>query len=155
MKMVEATSDREIVISRVFDAPRELVFDAFTDSKHIGNWWGPAGFTTTTSEMSVKPGGKWVYIMHGPDGRDYPNWIKYIEIIRPEKLVYDHGGDNDTIHFHVTITFAAQGKQTAITMKSIFPTKAARDMVVEKYGAIEGGKQMLVRLAGHLASLAK
>lgn len=152
--MTEDTTDREITITRMFDAPRELVFDAFTDVKHIGNWWGPNGFTTTIQEMNVKVGGKWVYVMHGPDGKDYPNWVKYHEVIRPEKLVYDHGGhaDSNEVFFKVTITFTANERKTMVAMRSIFPTKAARDLVVEKYGAIEGGNQTLARLAAHLAT---
>lgn len=71
------TADREIVITRVFDAPREQVFDAWTDSEHVSQWWGPNGFTTTTHEMDVRPGGVWRFIMHGPDGVDYKNRIVY------------------------------------------------------------------------------
>jgi uncharacterized protein YndB with AHSA1/START domain len=77
------TADREIVVTRVFDAPRELVFDAFTDPAHISNWWGPDGFTTTTHEMDVRPGGTWRFVMHGPDGVDYDNIIVYREITSP------------------------------------------------------------------------
>jgi uncharacterized protein YndB with AHSA1/START domain len=84
--LAEATTDREIVTTRVFDAPREMVFDAWTDPKHIGQWWGPIGFTTTTHEMDVRPGGVWRFTMHGPDGRDYKNRIVYTEIVRPERL---------------------------------------------------------------------
>ncbi len=83
---------RSIVVTRVFDAPRNLVFDAWTDSRHVGNWYGPRGFTLTTYEMDVRPGGVWRFTMHGPDGVDYPNKITYIEIVKPERLVYDHGG---------------------------------------------------------------
>ncbi len=72
-------SDREIVATRVFDAPRELVFQVWTDAKHVSNWWGPRGFTTTTYEMDVRPGGVWRHVMHGPDGTDYPNEIVFVE----------------------------------------------------------------------------
>ena len=147
-----ATADREIVLTRLFDAPRELVFDAFTDPEHVGQWWGPNGFTTTTHEMNVRPGGVWRYIMHGPDGVDYPNKIVYHEVVKPERLVYSHGGDDDEpAHFGVTVTFADQGGKTRLTMRSIFPTAAARDKVVKEYGAIEGGNQTLARLAAYLA----
>src|SRR5215217_7891459 len=88
-----SAADREIVITRVFDAPREMVFSAFTDPEHIGAWWGPKGFTITTHAMDVRPGGEWRFIMHGPDGVDYPNKISYLEIARPERLVYDDGDD--------------------------------------------------------------
>ena len=66
-----ATADREIVISRIIDAPRELVFEAFTDVRHLSRWWGPTGFTTTTRAFEFRVGGEWVFVMHGPDGTDY------------------------------------------------------------------------------------
>src|SRR5207248_2469506 len=87
--------DREIVATRIFDAPRELVFKVWTDPKHIGNWWGPKGFATTTFSMDVRPGGVWRFVMHGPDGRDYENKITYLEVVAPERIVYKHGGDAD------------------------------------------------------------
>jgi len=147
-----STAHREIVITRVFDAPRKLVFEAWTDPKHIGSWWGPKGFTTTTFEMDVRPGGVWRFVMHGPDGVDYQNKIVYLEIVAPERLVYDHGDVTDTGHFRVTVTFAEQGNKTKLTMRSLFRSVAERDEVVTKYHAIEGGNQTLDRLAQHLAA---
>ena len=84
------TSDREIVVTRVFDAPRALVFKAWTDPKHLAHWWGLNGFSITTYEMDFKPGGVWRFVMHGPDGRDYQNKNVYVEIAEPERLVYRH-----------------------------------------------------------------
>ena len=86
------TSDREIVISRVFDAPRERVFEAMTDPKQVVKWWGPNGFTTTIHEMDVRPGGVWRHTMHGPDGTDYPNKSVFLEVVKPERIVYKHSG---------------------------------------------------------------
>lgn len=144
---------REVVNSRVFDAPRELVFQAFTDPRHIGEWWGPNGFTITTERMDVRPGGEWVFVMHGPDGTDYPNRIVYLEIERPSKLVYKHGtGEaDDPGQFETTVTFREQDGQTHLTMRALFLTAAARDYVVKEHNAIEGGKQTLGRLAAYLA----
>ena len=88
-------TDREIVISRLIDAPQERVFDAWTDPEQVVQWWGPNGFTTTTYKMEVKPGGVWRFVMHGPDGRDHQNKITYLEVVRPERLVFEHGGDDD------------------------------------------------------------
>src|ERR1700752_5075895 len=111
--MATNTADREIVLSRLLNAPRELVFAVWTDPKHIAEWWGPNGFTNTIHEMEVKPGGVWLLTMHGPDGTDYPNKIVYEEIVKPEKLVYSHGsGMEGDPGFHVTITFEAQGEKT-------------------------------------------
>lgn len=78
------TADREIVISRLIHAPRELVFKVWTDPKHVAHWWGPNGFTNTIHEMDVRPGGVWRFIMHGPDGVDYPNKIVYKEVVKPQ-----------------------------------------------------------------------
>lgn len=150
-----ATADREIVFTRVFDAPRELVWKAWTDPKHVVHWWGPNGFTNTIHEMEVRPGGVWRFIMHGPDGVDYPNKIVYDEIVKPERLVYAHSGgkEGDPADFQATVTFAEQGSKTKLTMRLLFPSAAARDHVVKQYNAIEGGNQTLGRLAEYLAKM--
>jgi uncharacterized protein YndB with AHSA1/START domain len=89
------TDPRSIIGTRVFDAPRELVFSAWTDPKHLAQWWGPDGFTTTTSAFEFRAGGVWRFVMHGPDGRDYENRITFDEIVPPERIVYHHGGGDD------------------------------------------------------------
>jgi uncharacterized protein YndB with AHSA1/START domain len=149
----ETTTDREIVMSRVFDAPRTLVWQAWTEADRVAQWWGPNGFSNTISEMNLRPGGVWRFIMHGPDGTNYPNKIVYEEIVEPERLVYMHGSDggNDISDFHVTVTFDEQGKGTRVTMRSLFPSKDSRDYVVREYGALEGAQQHLGRLAEYLA----
>ena len=148
-----ATADREIVTTRLFGAPRERVFDAWTDRAQIGRWFGPNGFTTTTAEMDVRPAGVWRFVMHGPDGIDYPNVVRYLEVVRPERLVYDHGSDEGTDdQFRNTITFDDEGGKTRLTMRALFATAEERDRVVEEHGAIEGGKQTLARMAEFLAS---
>src|SRR5437762_14273737 len=77
-----AAADREIVISRVIDAPRELVFEAFTEARHLSRWWGPDGFTTTTRAFEFRVGGVWDFVMHGPDGTDYQEWISWTRMKR-------------------------------------------------------------------------
>jgi uncharacterized protein YndB with AHSA1/START domain len=149
------TADREIVIARDFDAPRAAVFDAWTDAKHLARWWGPDGFTTTTHAIDVRPGGVWRFVMHGPDGRDYQNTITYLEVARPARLVYEHGGEEQelgAVRFGVTVTFEWSGGKTRVTLRMVFPTAAERDRVAREYGAEEGGKQTLARLAEHLAA---
>ena len=142
------------MISRVLDAPRTLVFDAWTDPKHVGEWYGPRGFTTTTHTMDVRAGGVWKFIMHGPDGVDYQNRIVFIEVVRPERLVYSHGGEEGAPgRFHVTITFDEHNGKTLLTMRSLFESAAARDWVVKEHHAIEGGNQTLDRLQEHLATM--
>ena len=149
------TSDREILLSRTYDAPRELVFEAWIDPVHVAEWWGPAGFTTTSLEMDPRPGGTWRFIMHGPDGVDYPNRIDYLEITKPERLVYTHGSDEEPpqIQFEATLDFAERGGQTELSLRMLFRTAAERDLVVEQYGAIEGGIQHLQRLADYLEKM--
>ncbi len=150
-----ATAEREIVITRVLDAPRELVWQAWTDPRHVANWWGPNGFTNTFERFDVRPGGCWIFVMHGPDGTDYPNRMEFVEVVPPERLVYTHGGarKDDAVDFHVTVTFAEQDGRTRLTMRSVFPSAAERDRVVKEHGAIEGGNQTVDRLAGQLAQM--
>jgi uncharacterized protein YndB with AHSA1/START domain len=152
-----ATSDRELVATRVFDAPRALVFKAWTDPGRIGRWWGPRGFTTTSYAMDVRPGGVWRFCMHGPDGVDYQNKITYTEVVEPERIAYEHGGDKDCepVNFEVIVTFEEHGDgKTKLTMRMIFPSPAARDFTVEKYGADEGLHQTLDRLGEYAEELA-
>ena len=153
MSTTASTTDREIVTSRVIDAPRALVFEAWTDPRHVAQWFGPDGFTVTTHEMDVKPGGTWRFTMRGPDGTDWPNVVTYEEVTPPERLVYLHGHDREPDMFHVTVTFDDRGGQTALTLKSVFKTAAARDFVVRERGAIEGGRQTLAKLDRYVATL--
>jgi uncharacterized protein YndB with AHSA1/START domain len=145
----------EIVICRNFAAPRELVWKAWTDPNHVGRWWGPAGFTTTTHAMDFRSGGTWRYTMHGPDGRDYENRIDYIEIVEPLKLVYQLGGEvnDNSVSFRTEVSFDEIDSGTKVTMRTIFPTAAARDFVIHNYGAVEGGKQHLANLEDYLAGM--
>lgn len=140
-------------MTRTFNAPRKLVWTAWTDPEHIGKWWGPNGFTTTTSVFELKPGGKWLFIMHGPDGTDYRNDVTFTEIVEPELLKYDHG---PSPIFFATITFDEDGAdKTKLSMTTLFDSKAERDRVVEKFGAVEGMKQTLGRLGDYVEDLAK
>jgi uncharacterized protein YndB with AHSA1/START domain len=145
--------DREMAATRVLDAPRELVWKVWTDPGHIGKWWGPNGFTTTTYSMDLRPGGVWRYVMHGPDGRDYQNKVTYIEVVEPERLVYLLGGDDDVerVSHRVTVTFRDLGGKTRLDTRMVFATAEARTHVVQIYGAFEGLKQHLGRLEEYLA----
>ncbi|MGA8028974.1 MAG: SRPBCC family protein [Bryobacteraceae bacterium] len=149
---VADTADRELVFTRVFDAPRELVFEAWTDPKHIAQWWGPKGFTTTIQEMDVRPGGVWRHVMRGPDGRDYLNKIVFLEVTKPERLVYKHEPEHgsEPVHHQTTVTFADEGGKTRLSMQMLFASAADRKYVVDTYGAVEGANQTLSRLAEHL-----
>jgi uncharacterized protein YndB with AHSA1/START domain len=149
MPPTSSTSGRELVATRIFDAPRALVFKLWTDPEHVARWWGPRGFTITTASMDVRPGGVWQYVMHGPDGTDFPNRIKYTEVVEPERLAYEHGGsaEGEPVNFVVTATFEDVGGKTKLTLRSLFPSVEALAFVVEKYGAAEGMVQHIDRLA--------
>jgi uncharacterized protein YndB with AHSA1/START domain len=151
---IVSTPDREIVTTRTLDAPRELVFAAWTDPRHLPHWYGPDGFTITIHEMNVTPGGVWRLTMHGPDGRDYHNKIVFDEIVKPERLVYHHVLDEGTepVTHRTTVTFAARGDKTDLTLRLTFDSNEARDYAVKTYGAVEGGRQTVNRLAGYLAT---
>jgi uncharacterized protein YndB with AHSA1/START domain len=152
MSAQTADGGREIVITRVIAAPRALVFDAFTDAAHISNWWGPHGFTTTTSEMDVRPGGTWRFVMHGPDGTDHPNRVVYDEVVRPERLAYahDNGEDDDPRRFRASATVQDEGGRTRVTLRMEWASPAVRESM-RQFGVVEGGEQTLERLAAHLA----
>src|SRR6516162_8334558 len=106
------SANREIAITSVFDAPPVLVFSMWTDPKHIAQWGGPQGFTTTIYEMDVRLGDVWRYVMHGPDSVDYPNENVFLDVVKPERLVYSHLSDPQ---FQMTVTFEPQGNKTKVT----------------------------------------
>jgi uncharacterized protein YndB with AHSA1/START domain len=146
-----AETDREIVIERVIQAPRELVFAAFTEVRHLSRWWGPEGFTTTTRAFAFHVGGTWEFTMHGPDGTDYPEWITWTEIAPPERIVLRHGESRDDPDaFTSVLTFAPDGAATRVGMRTVFATRELRDEAVERYHAIEGGRQTLAGLAAYV-----
>jgi uncharacterized protein YndB with AHSA1/START domain len=149
---VAKTGEREIVASRVFDAPRELVWKLWTEPEHIAQWWGPNGFTNTIHTMDVRPGGVWDFIMHGPDGTDYKNVIIYREVERPKRLVYEHGPGPI---FDVVVDFDAEGDKTRITLSMIFETVEQRDKTIKAVGAVDGLNQTLGHLEEQLAKLSR
>ena len=154
-----ATVDREIVIARVISAPRALVFEAFTEVRHLSRWWGPEGFTTTTQAFEFRVGGEWDFVMHGPDGTDYQEWISWTEIAPPERIALLHGESRDDPNaFESVLTFepdGPDGRGTRIEMRTVFPTKELRDEAVEKYHAIEGGRQTLGNLAAYVTEIVR
>jgi uncharacterized protein YndB with AHSA1/START domain len=151
-----ATADREIVIHRVINAPRELVFEAFTEVRHLSQWWGPEGFTTTTRAFEFRTGGEWDFVMHGPDGTDYQDWISWTQIAPPERIEFVHGESReDPNAFNSVLTFETEGEGTRIEMRTVFRSTELREEAVEKYGAIEGGMQTLGNLAAHVARIVR
>jgi uncharacterized protein YndB with AHSA1/START domain len=138
-----ATAEREIVATRVFDAPRAIVFKAWTDEKHLARWWGPNGFTITTDVMDFRVGGTWRFVMHGPDGRDFQNENVYVEIVEPERLVYRHV--SAPVH-QTTVTFEDDGDKTRLTVRMVFESAEAREKTMKAFNAVEGLNQTLGRL---------
>jgi uncharacterized protein YndB with AHSA1/START domain len=97
-------ADREIISTRILDAPRELVFRAFGDPEYLAQWWGPKGFRNTFHEFDLRPGGHWRFIMHDPDGTDHKNESVFLEVVEPERIVFHH---LDRAHnFQMTMIFA-------------------------------------------------
>jgi uncharacterized protein YndB with AHSA1/START domain len=148
----ENTSDRELVFERIVNAPRELVWEAWTDQEQVVHWWGPKGFTNTIHEMAVRPGGLWRLTMHGPDGTNYPNRIEFIDVVKPERLVYHHGDDANPRMFHVTTTFTTDGDRTKIVSRIVF--KTPEECAEAKKYAIDGHKTSMERLDSQLANMA-
>jgi uncharacterized protein YndB with AHSA1/START domain len=147
---VAAPGEPTIEVTRTIDAPRDLVWQAFTDPVHAGRWWGPNGFTTTTQRMDVRPGGMWQFTMHGPDGRDWPNKITYREVVKPERLVYVHGDDGEAALFSTVVEFTEDGERTRVHMIATFASVAVRDKQAEEVGAVEGAAQHLDNMAAYI-----
>ena len=142
-----AASNRELSISRLLDAPRDLVWKMWTEPEHIKHWWGPSGFTNTIFKMDVKPGGEWEFIMHGPDGTDFKNKHIYHEVVKPERLVLDHV---TAPKFRITATFTEQGNKTLLTLHSVFESAEQLEQVIKVFKADEGMKQNVDKLEMYL-----
>lgn len=141
----------ELKISRVFDAPVEAVWDAWTDPEQVARWWGPRGFSITTHSKDLRPGGTWVYTMHGPDGTDYPNITTYHVVREREALVYDHGASEDRPPlFRVSVTFAARGERTAMEMTMTLETPEKAEEIA-KHIRRAGGNSTWDRLAEYVS----
>ena len=145
----ERLSDREVVFTRSVAAPRERVWKIWSELRHLHEWWGPAGFTTTTYEFSFAPGGVWRFVMHGPDGTDYPTRIVFREIDPPSRIVYENGWDlpGAPLDFTVVVAFVPDGATTRFSLHMTFRDADALRTAVERYGVMRGGTQTLDRLA--------
>jgi uncharacterized protein YndB with AHSA1/START domain len=147
---VAGPATREVVITRVVDAPHRLVFDTWSKPEHLARWWGPKGFTLPACEMDFRPGGAYRFVMRGPDGRDYPFHGVYREIVEPERIVFtaiiDNAPGNELL---TTVTFAEHGGKTRLTVQQTVPTEPyAR-------GQKQGWTESLERLADYLAKETK
>ena len=138
---------QEIVISRVFDSLRELVFKAFTDPNHIPKWWGPKRFTTTVDKMDLRPGGIWRFVQRDAGGNEYAFHGVYHEIVPPERLVYTFEFEGMPGHVLLeTVTFEEHAAKTILTNRSVFQTVGDRDGML-KSGMEEGAAETMDRFA--------
>ena len=146
-------ADREIVVSRIIEGPRRLVFDAFTSATHLAQWCAPKGGKITTHAFDFKPGGVWDATIQGPDGSKYPNRFAWKEITPPERIVWLYGmGKDDPRPVKTTLTLAERGATTEATLRLVFGTKEERDEKVAKHYAAQGAKQSLDALAAYVAT---
>lgn len=149
--MTTNEDERELVLRREVPFARELVWKAMTVPEHQNRWWGPDGFSNENVTMNFRIGGAWTFEMVGPDGTRYPNHVVFKEITPPSRLLFDHG-DGQRIWFETNISLQETVTGTLITLRQLFPSRESRDEVVEKYGAIEGGKQHLAKLEAYLTA---
>lgn len=148
--MAAKNKSNELRLTRVYDAPVQVVWDAWTDPAQVAQWWGPRGFTLTTHSKDLRPGGSWDYTMHGPDGVDYQNKTRYLEVETLSKLVYDHGGNDDRPPlFRVTVLFAEIDGKTRMELCMTLPTPEAADEA-RKFIKQAGGDSTWDRLAEYL-----
>ena len=141
------TQGRQLGITRLINAPRNLVWEAWTNPEHIKHWWGPNGFRSTIFEMDVRPGGTWDFIMHGPDGTDYKNKHIYKEVVKPSRLVMEHVTGP---RFEMTVNFEEQGNKTLVTITSLFESAEQLKEVIQVFKADQGLKQNIDKLETYL-----
>jgi uncharacterized glyoxalase superfamily protein PhnB/uncharacterized protein YndB with AHSA1/START domain len=136
----------QLIHTRLLNASRELVWEVWTSPQHLKEWWGPEGFTITNKSMEVKPGRDWNFIMHG-FGQDFDNRIRYMDVVKPSLLTYQHGDPGGTLSFMVYITFEeVPGDKTFLTVRSVFESAEVIAEMDRKVNAIESGKQTINKM---------
>jgi uncharacterized protein YndB with AHSA1/START domain len=135
------SDERTLATSRVIEAPRQRVWNAFSDPAQLATWWGPNGFTTTFHEFDLRPGGRWRFVMHGPDGANFPNESVFVDVTPPERVIFKH---ESRPRFEMTITFVEQGGSTLVDWRQVFDTAAESGRVAKL--AIPANEQNLDRL---------
>jgi len=146
-------SDREIVITRVFDSPRPSVFEALTDPEHVPHWYGPRGWTLPVCEIDFRPGGAWRFVCRGPDGTDMGMRGVYQEITTPERFVSTESFDDYPGESLNTLVLSEEDGETKITTTVLYPSKEVRDAVLGS-GMTGGASQTYDRLAEYLRAMA-
>lgn len=142
--------EHAITVTRIINATPERIWQALTQPEQVAEWWGPSGFKNTIKEMDVRPGGSWTFIMHGPDGKDYPNELTYEEVIENERLSYLHQENTEygLAAWHAELTLEKVGdSQTKVTLVNRFASEEEKTKHIEIMHAVEGANQTLERLA--------
>ena len=151
MLKVTAPTDREIVLTRIFDAPRAMVFDAFTKPELLKRWFGPRGWSLDVCEVDLKVGGKWRFVMRGLDGTSMGMGGVYLEIAPPERLVSTESFDDYPGESVVTTVLVEEREKTTMTGTLLYQSKEIRDAVI-KSGMEHGAGESYDRLAELIAS---
>ncbi len=157
---VTLPSDREVVLVREFDAPRDLVFEAFSKPEHIAHWWGQKGSTMPICELDFRPGGAWRFVEHSADGNDYGFHGEYRDIVRPERIVWTFEFEGlpghicvETMVFEDLVQDQGQNRRTRITGTTVFDSLEDRDGMVQS-GMAQGASESYERLADYLRTIA-
>src|SRR5436309_15564370 len=148
---VTTPTDREIVLTRVFAAPRRLVFDAFSKPELLKRWFGPRGWSLVVCEVDFKVGGGFRFVLRGPDGKEMGMRGVYREIVPPERSVHLESFDGYPGESQVTAVLAEQGGKTTLTVTVLYPSREVRDIVI-KNGMEHGAAESYDKLAELLAS---
>ncbi len=151
--LIAEPEKQEIIMTRVFDAPRDLVFKVMTDPKHIPQWWGKRDHTTIVNKMDARPGGQWHYVERTSEGSEYGFFGVYHAVVSPQRLVYTYEFDGMSGHVGlVTVTFEEEGSKTKLTETSLFPSVEDRDAVIQS-GMEEGANETYDRFDELLVTL--
>src|SRR5258705_1170956 len=151
---IATPTEREIVMTRDFKAPRSLVFDAMTRPELIARWYGPVGWSLVVCEIDLRVGGTWHFVSRRPDGKQIGQRGVYREIAPPERIVNTESWDDwNPGEVLVTVVLVEHGGTTTLTNTLRFPTKEVRDMLI-KSGMTNGAAEMYDNLAECLASIA-
>lgn len=151
------SDDRTLVVSRIFAAPPEVVFEAWVDPAQLARWWGPAEYTVEWQSADIRVGGSSRVVMRAPDGIEYPVIVTFLEISPPSRLVYRNAGEppSSAPPFDATVTFDPEAGGTRVTLSLRTASSAERDHAISHFGALEGANAQLARLAAHLVTNSK
>jgi uncharacterized protein YndB with AHSA1/START domain len=148
-EIISTTPDCEIVSSRIINAPINLAFAAWSEPEHLKNWWGPAGFTNTFNEFDFRVGGRWKFVMHGPERGNYPNDCEFIRIEKPNLIAWKR---HSKPHFQVVATFEEVSKEsTKIVFKQLFESAEECDKI--KRFAVDKNEENFDRLEEELSRM--